>query len=81
MKIILYFLSLILISSMSIHAQEISVSLETPTGKIYGTLSVPATDAPAAIVLIIAGSGYRRVAPPGLGMIQDLQFTIQDRGS
>jgi uncharacterized protein len=84
MKIILYFLSLILISSMSIHAQEISVSLETPTGKIYGTLSVPATDAPAAIVLIIAGSGPtdRDGNQPGMGsnMLKLLSEELLEKG-
>lgn len=33
------------------------VSLETPTGKLYGTLLLPAGNGPLPVVLIVAGSG------------------------
>src|SRR5579872_4850595 len=38
-------------------AAESDISLETATGTIYGTLTLPAGNAPVPIVLIVAGSG------------------------
>jgi pimeloyl-ACP methyl ester carboxylesterase len=38
-------------------AAESDITLKTPTGTIYGTLSVPGANAPVPVVLIIAASG------------------------
>lgn len=37
--------------------QSTDVSLETPTGTLYGTLMLPAEKPPFPVVLIVAGSG------------------------
>ncbi|NVO21669.1 MAG: alpha/beta hydrolase [Bacteroidetes bacterium] len=56
MKNILAVLILLLIAPAILNAQE-EVKLNTFTGTIYGTLQVPKTDQPVAVVMIIAGSG------------------------
>lgn len=38
-------------------ADDSAITLATPTGKVYGTLSLPASAPPYPVVLIIAGSG------------------------
>jgi len=37
--------------------EDLDVILETPTGKLFGTLTIPQKDPPFPVVLIIAGSG------------------------
>lgn len=54
-------LMLVLIGIPMVYGQaatvDESVTLETPTGTLYGTLLVPASKKPCPVVLIIAGSG------------------------
>lgn len=58
-------LLLLILSGMNLHAQtksdggymEKEIVLETPTGKLYGTLTLPNVGGKVPIVLFIAGSG------------------------
>lgn len=65
MKIVLFFLLLVGVFPAAAQTRQTSdsandgsmVTLRTPTGDIYGTLSIPVNAQRAPIVLIIAGSG------------------------
>ncbi|MCC8088054.1 MAG: alpha/beta fold hydrolase [Rikenellaceae bacterium] len=50
-------LILLLFFVLNLSAKEEDITLDTGTGKIYGTLTVPATDRQVPVVIIIAGSG------------------------
>lgn len=50
-------LSLLVATSFAAHAAEQSIELETKTGAIKGTLTLPSASSPVPVVLLIAGSG------------------------
>lgn len=56
MKDLICTCALVIFISLNIAAQE-ATTLSTPTGDIYGTLLMPASENPVPVVLIIAGSG------------------------
>lgn len=53
----LIFSVLLACQGLFLSAQEASLSMETATGTLYGTLLLPAGEAPAPVVFIHAGSG------------------------
>jgi fermentation-respiration switch protein FrsA (DUF1100 family) len=55
MKNVLWFVSLIIVFTLSVNAQEVSIAVNG--GKLFGTLEIPRTEKKVDVVLIIAGSG------------------------
>ena len=55
MRIWMNFIALVALGSSTLAAQDLT--LETPTGKLYGTLETPTGSGPFPVALIIAGSG------------------------
>lgn len=51
------FLLLSLVSGLTLLAREEAVVLKTTNGDIYGTLTLPETEEPCPVILLIAGSG------------------------
>lgn len=71
-------------SAQDVGWTEVSDSLVTPSGTLYGTLAVPAADGPVPVALIIAGSGPTDrdglQGGQGSGTLRKLAHAFAERG-